>query len=50
MDTTLQWEHGQIESSCIAAEELVKLGYTNTLNLKDGMPGWEQPGFGIQDK
>ena len=36
--------------SAIAAEELVKLGYTNIWNLKDGMLAWEQTGFEIQDK
>ena len=36
--------------SAIAAEELVKLGYTNIWNLKGGMLGWEQAGFEIQDK
>ena len=36
--------------SAIAAEELVKLGYTNVWNLKGGMLGWEQAGFEIQDK
>jgi rhodanese-related sulfurtransferase len=34
----------------IAAEELVKLGYTNIWNLKGGMLEWEQAGFEIQDK
>ncbi|MBI4759727.1 MAG: rhodanese-like domain-containing protein [Chloroflexota bacterium] len=36
--------------SAIAAEELVKLGYTNLWNLKGGMVEWEQAGFEIQDK
>ena len=36
--------------SAIAAEELVKLGYTNIWNLKDGMLEWERAGFEIQDK
>lgn len=36
--------------SAIAAEELVKLGYTNIWNLKGGMLEWEQAGFEIQDK
>lgn len=35
--------------SAIAAEELVKLGYTNIWNLKGGMLEWEQAGFEIQD-
>ena len=34
----------------IAAEELVKLGYTNIWNLDGGMLDWEQAGFEIQDK
>ena len=34
----------------IAAEELVKLGYTNIWNLKGGMLQWEKAGFEIQDK
>ena len=36
--------------SAIAAEALVKLGYTNIWNLKGGMRDWEQAGFEIQDK
>ena len=36
--------------SATAAEALVKLEYTNIWNLKDGMRGWEQAGFEIQDK
>ena len=36
--------------SAIAAEELVKLGYTNIWNLKGGMLEWEQAGFEIQEK
>ena len=36
--------------SAIAAEELVKLGYTNIWNLKGGMLEWEQAGFEIQDQ
>ena len=36
--------------SAIAAEELVKLGYTNIWNLKDGMLEWERAGFEIQGK
>ena len=36
--------------SAIAAEELVKLGYTNVWNLKSGMLEWEQAGFEIQDQ
>ena len=31
--------------SAIAAEELVKLGYTNIWNLKCGMLEWEKAGF-----
>jgi len=33
--------------SAAASEELVKNGYTNILNLKDGMIGWEQSGYNI---
>jgi rhodanese-related sulfurtransferase len=33
--------------SKIAAEELVKLGYTNIWNLEGGMVAWEQAGFEI---
>ena len=36
--------------SAIAAEELVKLGYTDIWNLKGGMLDWERAGFEIQDK
>ena len=36
--------------SAIAAEELVKLGYTDIWNLKGGMLEWEKAGFEIQDK
>lgn len=36
--------------SAMAAEALVKLGYTNIWNLKGGMLEWEQAGFEIQDK
>ena len=36
--------------SAIAAEELIKLGYTNIWNLKGGMLEWERAGFGIQDQ
>lgn len=31
--------------SAIAAQTLVKLGYTNIWNLKGGMQAWEQAGF-----
>lgn len=34
--------------SSIAAETLVKLGYTNIWTLKGGMAAWEQDGFPIQ--
>lgn len=34
--------------SANAAETLVQLGYTNVLNLKDGMVGWEQAGYEIE--
>ena len=36
--------------SAIAAEELVKLGYTNVWNLQGGMLDWERAGFEIQEK
>ena len=36
--------------SAIAAEALVKLGYTDIWNLKGGMLEWEQAGFEIQGK
>ncbi|MEW6240791.1 MAG: rhodanese-like domain-containing protein [Chloroflexota bacterium] len=36
--------------STIAAEALVKMGYTNIWNLEGGMVGWERAGFEIQDK
>ncbi len=36
--------------SAVAAEELVKLGYTNIWNLKGGMLEWERAGFEIQGK
>ncbi len=36
--------------SAIAAEELVKLGYTNIWNLKGGMLDWERAGFEIENK
>lgn len=36
--------------SAIAAEELVKLGYTNIWDLKGGMLEWERAGFEIQGK
>lgn len=31
--------------SAIASAELVQQGYTNILNLDDGMIGWERSGF-----
>jgi rhodanese-related sulfurtransferase len=34
--------------SAIAAETLVKLGYTNLWNLDGGMAAWEQAGYDIQ--
>ena len=34
--------------SAIAAETLVKLGYTNLWNLDGGMVAWEQAGYEIQ--
>lgn len=33
--------------SSAASEELVNLGYTNILNLKGGMAGWEQSGYSL---
>lgn len=32
----------------IAAEELIRLGYTNIWNLKGGMVEWEQAGFKLE--
>jgi rhodanese-related sulfurtransferase len=34
--------------SAIAAETLVKLGYTNLWNLDGGMAAWEQAGFELE--
>ena len=34
--------------SSLAAETLVKLGYTNVWSLKGGMAAWEQAGYAIQ--
>ena len=34
--------------SAIAAEELVKLGYTNVWNLKQGFMDWEQSGLQLE--
>jgi rhodanese-related sulfurtransferase len=34
--------------SAIAAEELVKLGYTNVWDLDGGMVDWEQAGFDLE--
>ncbi len=36
--------------SAIAAQTLVKLGYTNIWNLDGGMDGWEQAGYPIEGK
>ena len=36
--------------SAIAAQTLVKLGYTNVWNLKQGMRGWQQAGYPLLDK
>jgi len=36
--------------SAIAAETLVKLGYTNIWNLNGGMDGWEQAGYPLEGK
>ncbi len=33
--------------STTSSEELVRLGYTNILNLREGMIGWEQSGYSI---
>ena len=38
------------QMSEIAAENLIKLGYTNIWNLEDGMLELERAGFEIQDK
>ena len=35
--------------SAIAAEKLVGLGFTNIWNLDDGMVGWEQAGFDLEN-
>jgi phage shock protein E len=36
--------------SAIAAETLVKLGYTNIWELRGGMQAWEAAGYPVQDK
>jgi rhodanese-related sulfurtransferase len=36
--------------SSIAAETMVKLGYTNVWNLKEGMLGWQQNGYSLLKK
>ena len=36
--------------SAIAAEALVKLGYTDIWNLEGGMADWERAGFEIENK
>ena len=36
--------------STIAAEALVKLGYSNIWNLNGGMDGWEQAGYPLEGK
>lgn len=36
--------------SAIAAEALVKLGYTNVWNLKEGMAEWRQKGYPLLNK
>lgn len=36
--------------SAIAAETMVKLGYTNIWNLKEGMVEWQQKGFPLLHK
>lgn len=35
--------------SQMAAEDLVRLGHTNIWNLDDGMVGWEQAGYEIEN-
>jgi len=35
--------------SQMAAEDLVKLGYTNIWNLNEGMVGWERAGYEIEN-
>ncbi len=36
--------------SAIAAQELVKAGYTNVWNLDGGMVAWEQAGYKLMSK
>jgi rhodanese-related sulfurtransferase len=36
--------------SAIAAETMVKLGYTNVWNLKEGMNEWQQKGYPLLNK
>ena len=36
--------------SAIAAETIVKLGYTDVWNLKEGMREWEQKGYTLLNK
>ncbi len=36
--------------SAIAAQELVKAGYTNVWNLDGGMAAWEQQGLPLKEK
>ena len=36
--------------SAIAAETMVNLGYTNVLNLKEGMREWQQKGYSLLNK
>lgn len=36
--------------SAIAAEKMVKLGYTNVWNLKEGMNEWQQKGYPLLNK
>ncbi|MBU4220421.1 MAG: rhodanese-like domain-containing protein [Euryarchaeota archaeon] len=36
--------------SAIASETMVNLGYTNVLNLKEGMREWQQKGYSLLNK
>lgn len=36
--------------SAIASETMVNLGYTNVLNLEEGMSGWQQKGYTLLNK
>lgn len=36
--------------SAIAAETIIKMGYTNVWNLKEGMNEWQQKGYTLLNK